>query len=165
MEIERNLSLLEDYAHAAGLFRPEEQLEFRLGRFIARWRLGEALASIERRPKGGRRKTVSTEMVLKEVLDEIRVTPKAALEAQRVACLPLHELEKFCMAARKDGDPPTFDRHLTYARPYWYQASRKSKLYVASGSSALNTGRSPAARRTGQVDPLLPFEIGTVNER
>jgi hypothetical protein len=39
-DVERELSLLEYYARSAGLFRPEESLEFRLGRFLARWRLG-----------------------------------------------------------------------------------------------------------------------------
>lgn len=51
-EVERNLSLLEDYARAAGLFRPEETLEFRLSQFLARWRLGEALAPMERGTPG-----------------------------------------------------------------------------------------------------------------
>jgi len=32
-------------------------------------------------------------------------------------------------------------------------------------SCALNTGRSPAPRRTGQVDPLQTFKIGPVDER
>ena len=64
------------------------------GRVIARWRLGEALASIERRPEGGRpSKTVSALTVFRRLLGEIKVDPQSAMEAQRVACLPFRELE------------------------------------------------------------------------
>jgi hypothetical protein len=55
-EIERKLSMLEDIARRSGLFQPEETLEIRLNRFIARWRLGEALAPMERMGGPGRGK-------------------------------------------------------------------------------------------------------------
>ena len=61
------------------------------------------------------------------LLKRLGVKWDAAMEAQRVACLPQPELEKFCNRARKAGDPPTFDELLRYARPYWYQESRRRK--------------------------------------
>lgn len=101
-DVERELSELEDYARSAGLFRPEESLEFRLGRFLARWRLGEALAPMERGAGPGRgKKDVSMETSFRALLKEIRVARKAALQAQRVACLPFEEFGKFCLKARK----------------------------------------------------------------
>lgn len=127
-EADRLSSMLEDYARSAGLFRPEESLEFRLLRFLARWRLGEALAPMERSAGPGRgKKDVSQETSFSALLKAISVARKAALQAQRVACLPFAEFDKFCAKARKHGDPPTFDGLLTYARPYWYRESRRRK--------------------------------------
>ena len=60
------------------------------------------------------------------------------MEAQRVACLPQPELEKFCNRARKAGDPPTFDELLRYARPYWYQKSRRSKHQAIRDRAVMN---------------------------
>jgi N6-adenosine-specific RNA methylase IME4 len=138
-EVERNLSLLEDYARSAGLFRPEEELEFRLGRFIARWRLGEALASIERGAGPGRgKKGFDSSKSFMKLIDELRVAKDAAIAAQRIACLPLPELDKFCNVARKDGDAPTFDELLKYARPYWYKASRRRKHQSIRDRAVMN---------------------------
>jgi hypothetical protein len=36
---------------------------------------------------------------------------------------------------------------------------------AVNGRNALNTGHSPDARRTGNIDPLLPFEVGPMNGR
>jgi hypothetical protein len=114
-EIERKLSMVEEIARRSGLFRPEETLEFRLSRFLARWRLGEALAPMERSGGPGRgKKDVSGLTSFRALLTEIRVDPDSAMNAQRVACLPFPELEKFCNWARKAGDAPTFDELLRY---------------------------------------------------
>jgi N6-adenosine-specific RNA methylase IME4 len=127
-DIERELSALEDYARRAGRFRPEETLEFRLSRFMARWRLGEALAPMERGTGPGRgKKDVSALTSFRALLAEIRVDPDSAMNAQRVACLPQPELDKFCNWARKAGEAPTFDEFVKYARPYWYKESRRRK--------------------------------------
>ena len=63
-EVERRLSAIEDYARSAGLFRPEETLEFRLSQFLARWRLGEALAPMERSGGPGRGKKIPAPRIL-----------------------------------------------------------------------------------------------------
>ena len=158
-EIERTLSLLEDYARRAGLFRPEETLEFRLGRFVARWRLGEALVPMERGTGPGRgKKDVTALTSFRTLLEQIKVDPQSALEAQRVACLPQSELEKFCNRARKDGDAPTFDELIRYARPYWYQASRKAKHQTIRDRAVMNRaviGPFPLS----YSDPPWQFEV------
>ncbi len=41
-------------AALSGLFRPDETLEFRLGRFLVCWRLGEGWVSIPRQSRTGR---------------------------------------------------------------------------------------------------------------
>ena len=64
-----------------------------------------------------------------ELLEKIGVIKSAALEAQRIACLPPDELEAFCARARKEaaGQLPTFAELLRAARPWWYQESRREK--------------------------------------
>jgi hypothetical protein len=85
----------------ACLFRPEETLEFRLKRFLARWRLGEALAPMERGTPGPKSYVSrETQLSFRSLLKDIKVDPKSAMEAQRVSCLPFPELEKFCNVAR-----------------------------------------------------------------
>jgi hypothetical protein len=63
-------TVIDDCARSAGLFRPEESLEFRLLRFLARWRLGEALAPMERGTGPGRgKKDVSVETSFPALLE------------------------------------------------------------------------------------------------
>jgi N6-adenosine-specific RNA methylase IME4 len=138
-EVEKGLGRLEDYARSAGLFRPEESLEFRLGRFMARWRLGEALSPMERGTPGPKSHVSrETQLTFRSLLKDIKVDPKAAMEAQRVACLPFAEFEKFCASARKAGDAPTFEGLVTYARPYWYKASRARKHKAIRDRAVMN---------------------------
>ena len=46
--IDKELDLIEQFARDTGLFRDQEMLEFRLGRLVTRWHLGERLAKVER---------------------------------------------------------------------------------------------------------------------
>ena len=74
---ERKLSMREDYARRTGLFRP---LEMRLSRFLARWRLGEAFAPMERGAGPGRgKKDVSAETSFRGLLDRSGVDKKFVL--------------------------------------------------------------------------------------
>jgi N6-adenosine-specific RNA methylase IME4 len=158
-QVELELSMLEDVARRAGLFRPEETLEFRLTRFMARWRLGEALAPMDRSGGPGRGKKDSARPdSFMALLKELNVAWDAAQEAQRIACLPFNEFEKFCNRARKLGDTPTFDRLVTYARPYWYKVSRASKHKRIRDRAAMNRavlGPFPLI----YADPPWRFEV------
>lgn len=159
VNVERELGRLEEDARAAGLFRPEETLEMRLSRFLARWRLGEALAPMDRSGGPGRgKKGVSVETSFRALLDQLSVAAKAALQAQRVACLPFKELEKFCASARKAGDAPDFKALLTYARPYWYRESRRRKHQAIRDGATQNRdviGPFPLI----YADPPWRFEV------
>jgi N6-adenosine-specific RNA methylase IME4 len=147
-EIDRELDLIEQYARDTGLFRPPEMLEFRIGRFVARWKLGEALAGIERAPGPGRgKKDRDAPQSFSRLLGRLKVDSSSATDAQRIACLPAYELEAFCARARQSSEPPTFRELLTYARPYWYQESRRAK-------------HRDIARRARLADePLGPFPL------
>jgi N6-adenosine-specific RNA methylase IME4 len=125
-DIDRDLDLIERYAREAGLLQPVELVEFRLGRFIARWKLGEALAKIVRAP-GATSELVRVGTRFAEVLSKIGVGSRQAQAAQRVACLPYSELEAFCQRMRLRDDLPSFSELLIEAKPYWYQQSRKDK--------------------------------------
>jgi N6-adenosine-specific RNA methylase IME4 len=158
-QVELELSMLEDVARRAGLFRPEETLEIRLGRFLARWRLGEALAPMERGtpgPKGS--VSAETQLGFRSLLAELGVDKSRAVEAQRVACLPFRELERFCGSARKAGDAPDFKALVKYARPYWYKVSRARKHKKIHDGAAMNRavlGPFPLI----YADPPWRFEV------
>jgi hypothetical protein len=112
--IERELDLIEQYARDTGLFRHEETIEFRLGRFMSRWKLGEALGRIELAAGPGRGKKDAKALAsFRVVLERLQVTSPTAVEAQRIACLPPEELEKFCANARASRDVPRFTELLT----------------------------------------------------
>jgi hypothetical protein len=84
-------------------------MEFRLGRFAAWWRLGEALSKVGRGTGPGRgKKGVSALTSFREVLERLKIDPDSAMNAQRIACLPPEELEAFCASKRESSDLPTF---------------------------------------------------------
>jgi hypothetical protein len=63
-------------------------IEFRLRGFASRWRLGEALAKIERAPgRSAGKKELSQKFLSRQPWRE-SVYTKAAIEAQRTACWP-----------------------------------------------------------------------------
>jgi N6-adenosine-specific RNA methylase IME4 len=126
--IDKELDLIEQFARDTGLFRDQEMLEFRLGRLETRWHLGERLAKVER-GQGFRDFAKRLAKSFRAVIDRLRITDPIALEAQRIACLPLHELQAFCdrARARPPGQLPSFAEVLREARPWWHQKSRQQK--------------------------------------
>ena len=126
--LDKELDLIEHYARDTGLFRDHEMLEFRIGRLVTRWHLGERLARVERAP-GKRTDLVPTDTRLKKVMETTTLVKREIQEAQRIACLPPSELEAYCKRARElaDGQLPTFRELLRLARPWWYQISRREK--------------------------------------
>ena len=88
--IENELDLLEQYARYTGLFRHPEMMEFRIGRFVSRWRLGAALAKVERgnSPGRGGYKDFPAGKSFLVLIDKLGVDKNRAQEAQRIACLP-----------------------------------------------------------------------------
>ena len=136
--VEHDLSLLEDYARSAGLFRPEEHLELRLARSRSLASRRGAGADRARTGPGRGKKVVGSPTSFRALLAEIGLKPDAAVEAQRVACLPFKDFEKFCNGARRSGDVPTFDELIRYARPYWYQASRRAKHEAIRDRAVMN---------------------------
>ena len=127
--LDKELHLLEQYARDTGLFRDPEMLEFRIGRLVTRWHLGERLAKVEREP-GKRTDLLPSGSRLKTVKETTGLVDREVQAAQRIARLPPSELEAFCKRAREvsaDGQLPTFAELLRLARPWWYQESRREK--------------------------------------
>jgi hypothetical protein len=150
--IERELDLIEQYARDTGLFRREETIEFRLGRFMSRWKLGEALARIERAagPGRGKKDSGAADSFL-ALLEKLGVAWDAATEAQRIACLPPEDLEKFCANARASGDVPRFSELLTYARPYWYEEAGGRGTGESRADCGATTARSTPKSEAEQI--------------
>jgi N6-adenosine-specific RNA methylase IME4 len=63
----------------------------------------------------------------RDYLVSLRLDKNRALEAQRIGAMPADEREKVIAAACERGDDPSFAELLIWARPYWYQASRKAR--------------------------------------
>jgi N6-adenosine-specific RNA methylase IME4 len=147
--IDRELNLIEQYARDTGLFRDHEMLEFRIGRLVTRWHLGERLAKVER-AQGHRNDIVgSPTKSLRAILERIKIDIHDGHDAQRIACLPPQELEAFCVSAREEaaGQLPTFAELLREARPWWYQESRREKHRAIHRRAKLST------------EPMGPFPL------
>jgi N6-adenosine-specific RNA methylase IME4 len=161
--LDKELDLIEQYARDTGLFRDHEMLEFRIGRLVTRWRLGERLAKVMRKggPGPGRGKKGTKGLVgFATLIDQLKITDPIAVEAQRIACLPPLELEAFCARARAEaaGMLPTFAELLRYARPWWYQESRREKHRdIARRAKLSNEPLGPFP--LFYVDPPWKFEI------
>jgi hypothetical protein len=71
-------------------------IEFRIGRFACRWRLGAALQKVER--VQGRRSDLAANAAksFRTICADLNIDTSDATEAQRIACLPAKELEAFC---------------------------------------------------------------------
>ena len=70
-----------------------------MGRLASRWRLGERLAKVERAtgPGPGRgKKGTRSRGGFWSLIDRLKIGDEAAVDAQRIAYLPLSELEGFC---------------------------------------------------------------------
>jgi hypothetical protein len=134
-------------------------LEFRIGRLVTRWHLGQRLTKMKRTP-GRRTDLVKGLTGFDDLIERFKVTKPMALEAQRIACLPPSELEGFCVRTREReaGQLPTFAELLRFARPWWYQESRQEKHRdIARRAKLANEPMGPFP--LFYIDPPWRFEI------
>jgi N6-adenosine-specific RNA methylase IME4 len=162
--IDRELHLIEEYARDSGLFGQPEFMDIRLGRFASRWKLGARLAKIERAagPRAGaagpgRGKHVSALTSFRERLEQVKVDPDTAMNAQRIATIPPDEFQAFCERMRGEEDLPSFRELLDYARPYWHQENRIEK-HKAIQRRARQTQEIFGPFPLWYVDPPWKFE-------
>jgi len=129
IQIEAKLDAVEQWMHDTGLYDTEEIRPINETRMWARWKLGQALAGMERGKGPGRGKREKKLSGFTSFLSDLGLTKPTAMAAQRIGTLPERELEKALTYAKKVEPPKLthFTDLLELARPYWYQASRKAK--------------------------------------
>jgi N6-adenosine-specific RNA methylase IME4 len=128
-ENEALLGAMDDFARRSGLIGEPVQAEIWLTRFLNRWRLGEALAKIERGAGPGRgKKAVPSGTAFRGLLQRLRIVPRAGFEAQRLACMPWAEALAYCDRARADPNWRTFTAGLAHARRWWQKFRRIERL-------------------------------------
>lgn len=125
---ENMLAALEEMARRSGLVSETAQVELWLTRFLNRWRLGEALRKVVRKP-GARTDLVLVSTRFKDLLKQIGIkSPEDANEAQRLACMPWKHALEYRDKARADANWRTFAAALGYARRWWSKDRRKERL-------------------------------------
>ena len=153
IELEAKLDAIESYMRDAGLYNTSEIRPVNETRMRARWKLGQALAAIERaqgsRTLGG----------LRPMLHKVGLKETSAKEAQRIGTLPASELNKAFAAARHQDVLTTYTALTKLARPFWYKANREIKhqtIRAAAGAKAQPARPGPFPLL--YIDPPWKFE-------
>ena len=159
IEIEAKLAAIESYMRDAGLYDTSEIRPVNETRMRARWKLGQALANVEREAGPGRGKKISSGLKsFMTFLKSLGTTPQTAMAAQRIGTLPEIDLAKALASAREQDVLTTYSSLIKIARPYWYQASREKKhkdIAAAAASADAPMGPFPLIL----ADPPWKFEI------
>ena len=121
----------------AGLYSTAEIRPVNELRMRARWKLGQALAKLERKQGARSDLTLSTDQTkFRGILAALKLDKMIALEAQRIGTLPDGELERALTEAHKQDILCTFAELIDRARPYWYQAARQTKHRTINANAA-----------------------------
>jgi len=139
-----------------GLFKIEEIRPVNEALMFGRWKLGRALAAVEREKARPGKTALSG---LTPLLERLHLTRPTAMAAQRIGTLPEDELEKIFAEYRKLVDVLLhYEILLERARPYWYAASRKAKhekIREGAEESEAPLGPFPLI----YADPPWKFEV------
>jgi len=159
VRIEVEIEAIEHLMRETGLYNTKEIRPVNELRMRARWKLGKALAKVERGKPGPAGKDKGTGYPqLKTLLAEISLDKRIAILAQRIGTLPDGELEKAFVEARDNDILSTFDDLIVRARPYWYKANRQRRHRgIAAGAKMTlqDVGPFPLI----YADPPWKFEI------
>jgi len=90
-------------------------------RMKARWKLGAALAKVERATHPGKGKVASASLT--SLLTRLTLDRQTAMEAQRIGTMPDEELEKAYDKARREARLLHYEELIITARPWWYKAN------------------------------------------
>ena len=130
-QINAQADAFEQYMHDCGLYSIEDMRPINELRMAARWKLGRALAQVERGAGPGRGKKVSGDQTsFRDLLRSIDLDKNVAMEAQRIGCLPDKEMPRIFDEARSEGRLLYYSELVKAARPWWYQESRIDKHNV-----------------------------------
>jgi hypothetical protein len=115
-------------AHDCGLYSIEDMRPVNESRMRARWKLGRALAEVERRQGKRNDPTSSTRLTnFGSFLEKLGLTRQTAVDVQRLGTMPDDELAKACADARKAERLLHYNELIVRARPWWYKENRKAR--------------------------------------
>lgn len=164
-QVDAGLEAIETYMAESGMFEIESIMPVNHARMTARWKLGQALAKVERSAGPGRgRKGEKNQGGLESLLGRLGFSHDTATRLQRLGALPDAELASAKAAAAKEEHPEDrllqFGALIKLARPWWYKESRegkhrKIKAAASAGSSIFRRGPFPLL----YADPPWKFEI------
>jgi N6-adenosine-specific RNA methylase IME4 len=158
VELDAKLGAAEQYMRESGLFTSDERRPVNEAWMTARWKLGRALEKVERGKPGPKVASAGLTQSFRAFLAELQLDRQTALEAQRIGKLPPPELRKIFSFYHKNDDFVTFTDLIVKARPYWYQASRKTKHQIIAATAERE---SPIETTYPLIyaDPPWKFEI------
>jgi hypothetical protein len=110
--------------HDCGLYSVEDMRPINETRMAARWKLGKALAKVER-AQGDR----TSERGFTKFIAELGLTKPTARDAERLGCMPDEEMARLFEEARKEQRLLHYGELIVRARPWWYQENRVANLF------------------------------------
>jgi hypothetical protein len=157
-EINAKADAFEQYMHDCGLYSIEDMRPINETRMLARWKLGRALAKMERATAPGKGKMALNSLT--SFLDNIGLTKPTTLSAQRIGALPEDQLPKVYEQWRERGELLHYGDLIVIARPYWYKASRERKHREIHAAAVELMGLDhPGPFPLIYADPPWEFEI------
>jgi N6-adenosine-specific RNA methylase IME4 len=159
-EINAKLDAFEQYMHDCGLYSIEDMRPINELRMKARWKLGAALATVERgKPGPVGKDTSAVQKYLKNLLQKIGLDKSVAMEAQRIGTMPDEELEKAYDRARREARLLHYEELIVVARPWWYKANRRARHQAIHTGAAGMHLEHPGPFPLIYADPPWKFEI------
>jgi hypothetical protein len=116
--------------HDCGLYSVEDMRPINETRMAARWKLGKALAQVERTP--GKRTNLTSQPKdarLKGLLKAIGLDETVARKAQRIGAMPDEEMARAFEQARSEARLLHYSELIVRARPWWFKESRVANLF------------------------------------
>ena len=146
------------YRKNTEVIRPANEL-----RFVARWRLGQLLAKVERDTGPGRGKKVSRlGTSFRSYLRDVGLNKNRANECERIGAIPEEKLTKAFSETAREGVLNTVESMFTFARPFWKIKVRSKRHRAIRDAAASNTMPEKFGPFTVlYADPPTDFETYT----
>jgi hypothetical protein len=129
-EINAKLDAFEHYMHDCGLYSVEDMRPINETRMAARWKLGKALAAVQRARGNNQyasRSATSEHRGYRALLESLKLDIKLGLMAQRIGCMPDEEMAAAFGQAKAEARLLHYGELIVRARPWWFKESRVAK--------------------------------------